>query len=46
MTDRQACLFMEFYWQEYLSGLPLPPPGDLKMLFPMLPITSQNLGLP
>ena len=25
----QASLFMEFSRQEYWSGLPLPPPGDL-----------------
>ena len=25
----QAPLSMEFSWQEYRSGLPLPPPGDL-----------------
>ena len=46
MTDRQASLFMEFSRQEYWSGLPWLPLGDLKMLFRMLPITSQNLGLP
>ena len=26
---RQAPLSMEFSWQEYWSGLPCPPPGDL-----------------
>ena len=26
---RQARLFMEFSGQEYWSGLPFPPPGDL-----------------
>ena len=25
----QTPLSMEFYWQEYWSGLPCPPPGDL-----------------
>ena len=25
----QALLFMGFFWQEYWSGLPCPPPGDL-----------------
>ena len=25
----QASLSMEFYGQEYRSGLPFPPPGDL-----------------
>ena len=26
---RQALLSMGFPWQEYWSGLPFPPPGDL-----------------
>ena len=26
---QQAPLSMEFSWQEYWSGLPFPPPGDL-----------------
>ena len=46
MIDHQASLSMEFSRQEHWSRLPWPPPGDLKMLFPMLPITSQNLYLP
>ena len=25
----QAILFMGFSWQEYWTGLPCPPPGDL-----------------
>ena len=25
----QALLFMGFSWQEYWTGLPCPPPGDL-----------------
>ena len=29
---RQARLFMEFSGQEYWSGLPFPPPGDLSDL--------------
>ena len=28
-TAHQAPLFMGLSWQEYWSGLPLPPPGDL-----------------
>ena len=28
-VDRQAPLSMGFSWQEYWSGLPFPPPGDL-----------------
>ena len=28
-VTRQAPLFMEFSRQEYCSGLPCPPPGDL-----------------
>ena len=46
MIEHQASLSMEFSRQEYWSRLPWPPPGDLKMLFPMLPIISQNLCLP
>ena len=26
---RQVLLSMEFFWQEYWSGFPFPPPGDL-----------------
>ena len=38
----QASLFMRFSGQEYWSGLPFPPPGDLpdpgiKPVFPALP---------
>ena len=29
VLSRQAPLSMRFYWQEYWSGLPFPPPGDL-----------------
>ena len=28
-VDDQACLFVSFSRQEYWSGLPCPPPGDL-----------------
>ena len=28
----QATLSMGFFWQEYWSGLPCPPPGDLPIL--------------
>ena len=29
VLSRQAPLSMRFHWQEYWSGLPFPPPGDL-----------------
>ena len=44
----QAPLSMEFSWQEYWSGLPFPPPGDLpdpeiKPWSPVAPALAQNL---
>ena len=38
----QAPLSMEFFRQEYWSGLPLPPPGDL----PHLGTESTSIGPP
>ena len=32
IVARQVPLSMEFYWQEYWSGLPFPSPGDLPNL--------------
>ena len=35
------CLLMGFFWQEYQSGLPRPPPGDLPdpAIKPMSPVS-------
>ena len=43
-VTRQALLFMAFFRQEYWSGLPLPPPGDLPNLgIKQTPITLHLL---
>ena len=41
VVARQAPLSTGFFWQEYWSGLPCPPPGDL----PDPGIEPMSLGL-